>query len=178
MDRSDSTAVVIRRLEKADSNEAGKFSAKLLKWMWSKYEKGSYPKEASDFDVWHWSPAKLRARFDDPDFFGFLAEADGKLCGLVLANIYGKSGYAFINWIAVDPEHQHEGIGIKLMVATQEHLKKAKCHKIGLYTLPTLVPAVRLYMKFGLLPEAFLRQQWWGSDFLLMSKWIGKYKKH
>jgi ribosomal protein S18 acetylase RimI-like enzyme len=178
MKRAKSSGVTIRRLERADSNEAGRFSARMFDWMWHKYEKGHYPKEGIEFDIWDWSPAKIRKRLDDPDLFGFVAEADGEICGLVMTNVYGKSGYAFINWIAVDPSHQHEGIGIKLMIATEEQLKKLKCHKIGLYTLPSLVPAVRLYMKFGLLPEANLRQQWWGADFLLMSKWIGKYRKH
>jgi len=149
-----------------------------MKWMYEKYEKGSYPKEASEFDARHYSSSNIRSWFSHPDFFGFVAEEDGQLCGIVLGNVYGKSGYGFINWMAVDPEHQHEGIGIRLMIATEEYLKKKKCHKIGLYTMPSLLPAVRLYMKFGLLPEAYLKQQWWGADFLLMSKWIGKYKKH
>ena len=150
----------------------------MMDWMYEKYEKGSYPKEASEFDKLHYSPVKIRERFSHPDFFGFVAATDEGICGLVLANVYGKSGYGFISWMAVDPEHQHEGIGIRLMIATEEQMKKMKCHKIGLYTMPSLMPAVRLYMKFGLLPEAHLRQQWWGADFLLMSKWIGEYKKH
>jgi ribosomal protein S18 acetylase RimI-like enzyme len=151
----------------------------IMDWMYEKYEKGGgYPKEASETDKRSYSPKGIEKMFEHPDFFGFAAEAEDAICGLVLANAYGRSGYGFINWLAVDPKHQHEGIGIRLMIATEQQMREMKCHKISLYTLPSLLPAVRLYMKFGLLPEAYLRQQWWGSDFLLMSKWIGKYRKH
>lgn len=170
--------VNIRRLDKKDAADAGKFCKRNIAWMWRNYLMGVYPKEANAFDVWHWSEASLKQKLEDPEFFGLVAECKGTICGIVLGKVYGKSGFARVNWIAVGPEHQHEGIGIKLMTAMEEFVKERGCHKIGLYTLPALVPAIKLYMKFGLLPEAFIRQQWWGADFILMSKWIGKYAKH
>ncbi len=170
--------VKIRMLGEKDVSDASRFCKRNIAWMWRNYLMGVYPKEANAFDIWHWSEARLKTRLKDPEFLGLLAESKGNICGIVLGKVYGKSGLARLNWIAVAPEHQHEGIGIKLMLAMEEHVKKRGCHKITLYALPALVPAVRLYMKFGLLPEAFIRQQWWGADFILMSKWIGKYKKH
>lgn len=176
-DSSDSK-VKIRKLGEKDLAEAGRFCKRNIVWMWRNYLMGVYPKEANAFDAWHWSEGNLRTKLKDPEFFGLLAECGGNIRGIVLGKIYGKSGLARINWIAVAPEHQHEGIGIKLMSAMEDHVKAQGCHKITLYTLPALVPAVRLCMKFGLLPEAFIRQQWWGVDFIMMSKWIGKYAKH
>lgn len=170
--------IKIRMLAEKDVGSAGQFCKKNIKWMWRNYLMGVYPEEANAFDIWHWSEDRLRTNLKDSEFFGLLAESGGKMCGIVLGKVYGKSGLARLNWIAVDPEHQHEGIGIKLMSAMEEYVKKRGCHKITLYTLPALVPAVRLYMKFGLLPEAFIRQQWWGADYIMMSKWIGKYRKH
>lgn len=170
--------VKVRELAKRDAKKAGEFCQKNIAWMWKNYLMGVYPEEAKVFEVWHWSEANLLKALKQPEFFGFMAECRGKICGIVLGMVHGKSGFAMVNWIAVDPEHQHEGIGIKLMMAMEEHVKKRGCHKVSLHTLPALVPAVRLYMKFGLLPEAFLRQQWWGADFIMMSKWIGKYSKH
>ncbi|MBN1677399.1 MAG: GNAT family N-acetyltransferase [Candidatus Thermoplasmatota archaeon] len=170
--------VKIRKLRKGDAKKAGQFRERNIAWMWKNYLMGVYPKEAYAFEVWHWSEASLMERLKDPEFFGIMAECEGEICGILAGMVYGKSGFAMVNWIAVAPEHQHEGIGIKLMSAMEEHVAKRGCHKVSLHTLPALVPAVRLYMKFGLLPEAFLRQQWWGADFILMSKWIGKYRKH
>jgi hypothetical protein len=63
------------------------------------------------------------------------------------------------------------------MTAAEKMLRSEGCHKVSLNTLPVLMPAVRLAMKFGMLPEAYLREQWWGADFVIMSKWIGKYGK-
>lgn len=172
------TKLRIRKLKTGDAKKAGDFCQRNIAWMWRNYLMGVYPREASAFDVWHWSGANLAKRLKDPEFFGFVAERERRICGILLGMVYGRSGFAMVNWIAVAPEHQHEGIGIRLMSAMEDHVGKCGCHKISLYTLPALVPAVKLYMKFGLLPEAFVRQQWWGADFILMSKWIGKYKKH
>lgn len=166
------------RLGARDCKAAGEFSSRVTDWMWEKYQKGSYPKEARDYDKAHWSAGKLSAKLKDPNFFGFVAKLGPKICGIVVGAVHGKSGFALINWVAVAPEHQHEGIGIKLMTATEEFIREEGCHKLSIYTLPGLIPAVRLCMKFGLLPEAYLRQQWWGADFTVMSKWIGKYEKH
>ncbi|MCU0852836.1 MAG: GNAT family N-acetyltransferase [Thermoplasmata archaeon] len=171
------TEAKIRRIQEKDYDEAGRFCKKTLNWMWGKYLKDVYPKEANEFHISNWAPKNLAVRFSDPNKFGFVAVERGSICGILLGTRYGKSGFAAISWIAVDPEHQHEGIGIKLMSAAEEALKKEGCHKLSLNTLPALTPAVRLAMKFGMLPEAHLRQQWWGADFVLMSKWIGKYKK-
>lgn len=178
MDSIKQPKVTIHKLTAKDAGEAGRFSKSMLNWMWTKYGKDWYPREGIDYDIWDWSPEKIKFRLEDPDFFGFIARSGQSICGIVVGSLFGRSGYAFISWLAVDPKHQHEGIGIRLMTATEEFLVKKECHKIGLYTLPSLVPAIRLHMKFGLLPEAFLRQQWWGADFIVMSKWIGTYKKH
>jgi ribosomal protein S18 acetylase RimI-like enzyme len=169
--------LVIRKMQKKDCAEAGKFCRNTMKWMHEKYLKGVYPKEAAEFDANMKSGAQLAKRLNDRQMFSFVALSDGTISGIVLGMTYGKSGLAKVNWIAVDPKHQHEGIGIRLMMATEEYLRGKGCHKIFLNTLPPLIPAIRLYMKFGLLPEAYLRKHWWGTDFIVMSKWIGDYSK-
>ncbi len=170
--------LTIKRMGARDCRAAGEFSNRALTWMWERYLNGTYPKEARDYDIWHWSAGRMAVMLKDPHFFGFVAALESKICGLVVGTLYGKSGFAMINWIAVAPEHQHEGIGVKLMTATEEFLRENGCHKMSAYAQPELTPAVRLCMKFGLLPEASLRHQWWGADFMVMSKWLGKYKKH
>ncbi len=35
-----------------------------------------------------------------------------------------------------------------------------------------LIPAINLYLKFGFVPEAFLRKEWWNVDFIKMSLWL------
>jgi ribosomal protein S18 acetylase RimI-like enzyme len=168
---------IIRRLEKKDCRAAADFCAMTTAWMHRKYLRMSYPKEAAEFDVSIKTAAKLAERLKKPDDCDFLAVSDDGISGILLGMVFGKSGLAKVEWIAVDPDHQHEGIGIALMTAAEEEFLKRGCHKIYLNTLPALVPAIRLYMKFGLLPESYLRKHWWGADFILMSKWIGEYRR-
>jgi ribosomal protein S18 acetylase RimI-like enzyme len=170
--------VQIRKINDADYQAAGEFCKRTLAWMWKKYLMGVYPKDAYEFHTSNWSPERLKERFLDPNKFGLVAvSGPKKICGILLGTRYGKSGFASVSWIAVDPDHQHEGIGIDLMTAAEKMLRSEGCHKVSLNTLPVLMPAVRLAMKFGMLPEAYLREQWWGADFVIMSKWIGKYGK-
>lgn len=168
---------LIRKMQVKDCAEAGRFCTKATKWMREKYLRDVYPIEAAEFDADMKSGPRLARRLKDPQSFGFVALSGKRIGGIILGMVYGKSGLAKINWIAVDPKHQHEGIGIGLMTATESHLRSKGCHKIYLNTLPPLIPAIRLYMKFGLLPEAYLRRHWWGTDFIVMSKWIGEYEK-
>lgn len=172
-----SGSVIVRKLRKTDAADASRFCRRTNTWMYEKYLRGYYPKEASDFDARTRSANGLAEWATDRNRFCFLAHDGTEICGIVMGTVFGKSGLAKINWIAVDPKHQHEGIGIKLMIEAEEHLKKRGCHKIFLNTLPALVPAIRLYMKFGLLPETYLRKHWWGVDFLVMSKTIGEYRR-
>lgn len=170
--------VVVRELKEEDCEAASRFCARTMRWASEKYLKDVYPQEAVEYDIKAYSEAKLFERVKNPNMFALVAVVDSKICGIVTGTVHGEAGLARFNWIAVDPDHQHEGIGLRLLVAAEERLAKRGCHKICLYTVPALIPAMRLYMKFGLLPEAYIRKHWWGVDFLMMSKWIGTYKKH
>lgn len=177
MDGGQSSKAVVRAMRPEDCEAAGAFSSKMTKWMREKYLKDTYPKEASEFDAKNHSAKMLAEDIKNPDFFGFLAVCGKEICGIAHGRVFGKSGLAKLSWVAVDPEHQHEGIGISLMSAAEGYARSKGCHKLFVYTFPALAPAIKLYMKFGLLPEAYLRKHWWGVDFLVMGKWIGEYKK-
>jgi len=81
-------------------------------------------------------------------------------------------GLALLEWICVHPTHQGKGIGEAILKHFIEYCKQQKCHKITLYTLPVLIPALKLYLKLGFVPEAYLHKEWWGVDFIKMSKWL------
>ena len=136
--------LTISRLQKKDCADAGSFCKSAMRWMHKKYLKGVYPLRAVEFDIRIKSSAQLAKMLKDSDSYGFVARSDGKVSGVLLGKIFGKSGLAKINWIAVDPKHQHEGIGIRLMTAAEDYLRGKKCHKIYLNTLPPLIPAIRL----------------------------------
>lgn len=105
-----------------------------------------------------------------------MAEEDGNVVGVATGTILRgnekEGGLARLGWICVHPAHQRGGIGRALLNRVIEHSKEQKCHKITLYTLPVLIPALNLYFKLGFVPEAYLQKEWWGVDFIKMSKWL------
>ncbi|MCK4439716.1 GNAT family N-acetyltransferase [Candidatus Bathyarchaeota archaeon] len=70
------------------------------------------------------------------------------------------------------PTYQKDSIGKALLEKVIEHCRAEGCHKITLYTLPFLIPAINLYLKYGFVPEAYLHKEWWNVDFMKMSKWL------
>lgn len=171
------TKLTIREIEKSDCAAAGECFETAIRWSWDKYLRDSYPEEAIKYDIERLSGRRLEERVTNPDRLAFVAVAGGKVVGAVVGDVHGMSGVAKLDWLVVDPDRHHEGIGMSLMEACEAYLRKRRVHKITINTLPALTPAIRLYMKFGLLPEALLRKAWWGADFLVMSKWIGEDAK-
>lgn len=150
----------------------------ILRHTWEHYQEGSYPQRGLEFDLETHSPRFYSALVQAKDYYCFVAEAKeergtiGKLVGVALGRIAGASGFASLSWLGVHPQYQGKGIGEKLLRRVIAHCREIGCHKLSLHTLPALRPAIRLYLKMGFLPEAFLRRQWWGADFLLMSIWL------
>ena len=109
---------------------------------------------------------------DNPGEFCFLAFSETNICGISLGGF--ACGVGTIHWFAVDPDHQGKGIGKSLLRTTENLLIEEGCHKMTLVTYPMLLPAINLYLKWGMVPEAFLRKECFGEDNIVMSKWLGE----
>jgi len=145
---------------------------------WERLEKDYYPRRALEFDINHNSPEMLKQRFADSQNFGFVAEENNILIATALGKTIGESGLASLGWIGVHPDYQRKGIGKALLQRVIEYCKARGHHKIILYTLPALVPAINLYLKCGFVPEAYLRKEWWKVDFIKMSLWLETEKRN
>lgn len=86
---------------------------------------------------------KLRV---NPDWF-LVAEADGKIVGSVMVGYEGHRGW--INYLAVEPVRQREGIGRALMDEAERVLRAAGCPKIALQVRTTNATAVGFYERLG-----------------------------
>lgn len=64
-----------------------------------------------------------------PDLF-LVAEVDGKIVGAIMAGYEGHRGA--INYLAVQPDHQHQGLGKLLMQEATAKLRDLGCPKINL----------------------------------------------
>ena len=157
---------LVRKMRFEDVEEASRVLCYVLQDAWKRYEKGYNPKRALDFDVSVSSPKHLREKLANPERLMLVAEKSKKIVGVALGQIIGESGLAKLGWIGVQPEEQHQGIGKALLKEFIKRCKQKGCHKITLYTLPVLIPAVNLYLKCGFVPEAYLHKEWWGVDFI------------
>ncbi|MFQ6074065.1 MAG: GNAT family N-acetyltransferase [Candidatus Bathyarchaeia archaeon] len=164
--------VLVRKMRSEDVEEASKVICDAMRDSWKRYEKGYYPKRALEFDISTNSPQRLREKLAIPEKLLFVAEENETIVGVAFGEVIGESGLARLGWIGVHPKHQRRGIGKALLNEFVENCRQKRCHKVTLYTLPVLIPAMNLYLKCGFVPEAYLRREWWKADFVRMSLWL------
>ena len=166
--------LVVVPLEEKDVQEAIGILKEAWNHSYETWEKGYYPREGHEFDMSQNTAENFQRLIDEQHGFFFVAKIDGIIAGGIRGHIYGDSGYGMIGNIAVHPDYQRKGCGQALMEKALAHLSEKKCHKVSLHTFPVLVPAINLYLKMGFVPEAYMAKQWWGCDFIFMSKWLDK----
>jgi len=162
-------------MKSEDAEESARVTVASSEDAWNRYEKNYYPRRALDFDFSRITPENYKKRIQEPNGFAFVLEDErivGTATGEILRGNEKEGGLAWLHGICIHPAHQRKGLGEALLNHVVEYCKQQKCHKITLYTLPILVPALHLYLKLGFVPEAYLRKEWWGVDFLKMSKWL------
>lgn len=163
----------MRRIREDEVEEAARLSCTVLIDVWNTYVGNYCPKKALEEMLrWEHTPENCRRVLQDPHAFCFVAVTSGKIIGIVMGRVWGESGLAFLSWVGVHPDYQRRGVGTKLMREVLEYCKSRGCHKVTLYTMPVLRPAVNFYLKLGFVPEAYLHRHWWGADFIVMSKWL------
>ena len=164
--------LAIRKMKPKDVKEAANLTKEIMSYSWEHFEQGHYPKRALEFDISRHSPENYLNQLKDKSRFSFIAEQNNKIMGITTGAILGTPGLTRLGWIGVHAQHQKRGVGKALMQKVIKHSKTKGCHKITLYTLPCLIPAINLYLKLGFVPEAYLRKEWWSTDFLKMSLWL------
>ncbi len=164
--------IVVRTAEEEDIAEIARVMKESWQYSHETWGKGFYPEEAHEFDLSLCNTDRFMLAMDDENGFFFIAVVDGRIAGSIRGEMWGNSGFAMIRSIAVHPDFHRMGAAKALMQHALDYLKAAGCHKVSLNTLQVLVPAINLYLKMGFVPEAYLRKQWWGVDFIYMSKWL------
>jgi len=168
--------VVVRNMRVEDTETAAKVASETMQEAWDHYERDYYPRKALEFDLSRLVPERYAKGIQERNEFYFVAEDDGKIVGVatgaILRGNEKEGGLVLLGGISVHPSHQRKGIGRALLNHVVEYSKEQKCHKITLYTLPVLIPALNLYLKLGFVPEVYLQKEWWGVDFIKMSKWL------
>lgn len=96
----------------------------------------------------------------DPELFLVAISEAGQLAGAVMGSYDGRRGW--VNHLAVDPAHQGQALGSRLMQELERRLANVGCEKINLLIEPE---------NSGV--QAFYRQLGFAADELIfMEKWI------
>lgn len=95
----------------------------------------------------------------DSELF-FVLEKNGTIIGVVMGSYDGRRGW--INHLAVDPEHQGNNLGQKIISELEIRLKKIGCQKLNLLIETDNKHAKGFYEKLGYKQD----------ELLFMEKWI------
>jgi ribosomal protein S18 acetylase RimI-like enzyme len=90
---------------------------------------------------------KLRVR---PDTF-LVGEVDSRVVATIMIGYDGHRGW--INYLAVDPDHQQRGLGRLLMTEAERLLRAEGCPKINLQVRKTNTAAVEFYRRIGFIED-------------------------
>jgi ribosomal protein S18 acetylase RimI-like enzyme len=113
---------------------------------------------------------KLRERIESKNEILLVAVENRQIIGVALGREAG--GVCTLGFLGVTKKCRGRGVGSRLLSRFIREGRKRKAHKIWLFTSPHLVPAIRLYVRNGFLPEGFLRKHTRGLDMIVYSKFI------
>jgi len=71
----------------------------------------------------------------------------GKIIATAMGGYEGHRGW--VNYLGVDPEYRHKGLGRKMMEAIEEKLLAMGCPKINLQVLVDNTEAMKFYERIG-----------------------------
>jgi ribosomal protein S18 acetylase RimI-like enzyme len=168
------SSIRIKELGKKDREAAVRFVRKMMRWTMRKYAEGNRSEEALDHHV-STAVQTLDLAIKDPNHYCMIAVRNGTIIGIALGKVLG--GVGSIDWMAVTPEYHRRGVGKKMMAAVEELMHSRGCHKMTLFAFDSYVPALGLYLKWGMVPEATLKEHMFGDDYLVMSKWLERRKR-
>jgi len=113
---------------------------------------------------------RLKQMIESRDAFFLIAEKHSEIIGVATGRTY--AGLCNLGFFGVKNKYRREGLGRSLLSRFMEEARERKAHKIWLYTSPSLLSAVKLYIGNGFVPEGFLRKHTHGLDLIIYSKFL------
>lgn len=168
------SSVVVKELGKKDRSKAARFAERMMRWTARKYSKEGRADESLDHLI-STAIKTLDLAIKDPNHYCLIAVEGGEIIGIALGRMLG--GVGRIDWMAVAPESQRRGVGRKLMATVEGYMLGKGCHKMTLQAYNSHLPALGLYLNWGMVPEATLKEHLWGDDYVVMSKWLKRGKR-
>ena len=99
-----------------------------------------------------------------------VAEFNNEIVGTVSG--FEEHGSMRVCSLAVHPAHQNCGVAHQLMERLEMIGHRKRCYKLFLQTAWAMKEAIQLYESLGYVKEGYLREHFYGEDFLVFSKLI------
>jgi ribosomal protein S18 acetylase RimI-like enzyme len=112
----------------------------------------------------------LLAKMSDPARIILAAIVEKEIVGLAWGDTREDES-SWLSFLGVSPCHRREGAGKALLARFIEESKGRGSRKISLNTDPRLVPAIKLYLDTGFLPDGVTTNQY-GFELIVYSKVI------
>jgi ribosomal protein S18 acetylase RimI-like enzyme len=112
----------------------------------------------------------FKSSIESKDGILLIVEENNEIVGLARGR--ESAGVCSLRFLGVKKEYRHKGIGVSLLNKFTEVAKERNAHKIWLLTSPRLLPAVKLYINNGFVPEGMLRKHSHGLDLIIYSKFL------
>ncbi len=99
-------------------------------------------------------PMDIRRKFEmHPEFF-LVGEIEGHAVASLMAGDEGHRGW--LNYLAVDPELQRQGLGRHMVAAAEAKLHELGCPKMNLQVRTTNHSVIEFYTRLGCAVEEFV----------------------
>ncbi|MEM9644235.1 MAG: GNAT family acetyltransferase [Planctomycetota bacterium] len=96
---------------------------------------------------WNDPSLDIRRKLDGQPNWLLVGILNDRLVASVMVGYEGHRGW--INYLAVDPDHQRSGFGRALMVESERRLREQRCPKINLQIRKDNLDAIRFYESVG-----------------------------
>lgn len=134
--------ITIRQIKASDAETCGRIGYEAHKAIATAH---NYPSEQPSVEF---STGLIRAKLNDPNAWGALAERNGEIVGSVFLNTFPPSPVAVIGPLTVEPSSEG-GVGRELMVAALEEAKRLSFDQVRLVQSPSHLRSLALYSKLG-----------------------------
>ena len=98
-----------------------------------------------------------------------VARSEGETVGFLRLTEGAEGQPAQIHLVAVETGHRGQGLGMELVRAAIDHVRKLRRAKMKLFTRPWNTAMIKVCINLGFIPEAYLRREYLDADLIQYS---------
>ncbi|MHA2225192.1 MAG: GNAT family N-acetyltransferase [Candidatus Hodarchaeales archaeon] len=112
------------------------------------------------------NPSILSSKVQREEVILLVEEVGTKIIAFTVIRVESVESPALIRLLAVDPGHQRNGIGTRLVEASLDLSREHDWKKLKVNTRPWNTPMRKILTNFQFIPEGYLRKEFLGEDII------------